>query len=136
MNRSEIFRKAHSTARSIRAQYENYRSALSAALKMAYRMTTEQTLVKAGLSVWEKGEHRRIYINGFRDLCCAFPDLFVGQYKTGNVSSASYKGEKISNGRAHKLIGYGMHFDCNSSKWVNVTTTAANVLEILPADIR
>ena len=40
MNKSEIFRAAHQTAKSIRAQFTSYRAAFAAALKNAYNATS------------------------------------------------------------------------------------------------
>lgn len=57
------------------------------------------------LSVWECGEFRRIYINT-RDVIPFLQTLGfeIETYKTGNVSRASYRGEKISNTKARKVI--------------------------------
>lgn len=92
---------------------------------------TANRLIESGLKIWEKNGKRRIYINDLDDLSLAFPDLKVSRYKTGNISSAKYKDEKISNSKAKKLIDFPkMYFDCLSDNWVNATDTAKEVFGI------
>lgn len=131
MTNSQIFKKAHQIARQTVAIVGNYMIAFSLALKSVYAAlaSTENRLINAGLRVWENYGKKRIYINGADDLMAAFPGLSINLYKTGNISSAYYKGEKISNNKAVKLAGYGMYFDCIADQWVNATSTAQEILD-------
>lgn len=63
---------------------------------------------------WIKGEHHRIYINNYSDLI----GLSVNHYGTGNISSASLNGEKISNTRAKKLLGGTVFYDIKTDRIV------------------
>lgn len=60
-----------------------------------------ETMTAIGGSRWTKGAHDRVYINDW----AAFIGLEVSRYNTGNIASASYKGETISNSQAYKLLG-------------------------------
>lgn len=70
------------------------------------RNVTEQViekLMEMGASRWTKGGHDRLYLNG------AVSDLIglkIECYKSGNISSATLNGEKISNSKAGKIL-YG-----------------------------
>lgn len=64
-------------------------------------MTQEQA-EKLG-RVWEKNGMRRIYFN--TDIIMDALNFKVDYYKTGNICSASYDGEGISNTQARKLMG-------------------------------
>ena len=133
MTKSEIFTKAHAIARKTVSTVGDYIIAFRLALKSVYTSmeNTEQKLVDAGLYVWENYGKKRIYINGFADMMKAFPELSISFYKTGNVSSAYYKGEKISNGKAKKLIPAGKAFyDCISDEWVGITEYASELFGI------
>ena len=58
------------------------------------------TLTSAGGKRWQKGGHDRIYF----DARAALSDLSTDRYKTGNISSATFKGQAISNSEARRLI--------------------------------
>lgn len=62
---------------------------------------TIETLTAIGGSRWTKNGMDRIYFNG----CSGFAGLETSNYKTGNIASATYKGESISNSQAYKLAG-------------------------------
>lgn len=66
------------------------------------RLLTEQSLIDAGGSLWTKGSHRRVYFNNLAEL--AYPTLELTFYGTGNISSASLDGERISNSAAYRLL--------------------------------
>lgn len=79
---------------------------------------TESKLVALGLHVWTKGGRRRIYVNR-EDFGKVF-GLEIWCYKTGNISDAYLKGEKISNSKAYQLLGRKTpYYDCLEDKWVN-----------------
>src|SRR5690606_27593466 len=61
---------------------------------------TPESLVEIGGSRWQKGEMDRVYFN---DLADRF-GLRASFYGTGNVSSASLNGEKISNTKATRML--------------------------------
>ncbi len=128
MNTSKIFTKAHAIARKTVSIVGDYVIAFRFALKRVYM---EAKLIKSGLNVWENYGKKRIYISDFDDMMKAFPSLSVSFYKTGNISSAYYAGEKISNGKANKLIPAGkMFYDCLEEKWVGATQTASDIFGI------
>lgn len=56
-------------------------------------------LVAMGCNRWTKGNHDRLYINA--DLLGVECDF----YKSGNISSAWFRGEKISNAQALRYLG-------------------------------
>lgn len=62
---------------------------------------TAENLVKVGGSRWQKNGMDRIYFNGWAE----FAGLAVGLYNTGNISSASYQGERIANRQAGLTLG-------------------------------
>lgn len=85
MTKSEIFTKAHQIAKSTAAKVGHYVIAFSLALKEVYQsmksvITTEAKLINLGLSVWENGKIRRIYINWWQ-----FKEIFGFEiWKTRN----------------------------------------------------
>lgn len=65
---------------------------------MAYTVTQ---LTEIGGTEWQKGDMHRVYFNSLT----GWYGLDYALYNTGNVSSATLDGDKISNGRARELIG-------------------------------
>lgn len=117
MNKSQLFKNAHKIARETVELVGDYRIAFSLALKNLYNeKTTEQKLIEAGCSVWEKYGKKRIYIN-VEQMSAVF-GLTVNFYNTGNISSAYLQGEKISNRQAYRLLENKMFFDCVTNKMV------------------
>lgn len=79
-------------------------------------MMSEETISRLeakGFKRWQKGSLDRLYINA-TDL-----GLVVSYYKTGNVSSATWQGERITNADARRLMG--------SKVWVDVSTGELHV---------
>lgn len=70
-------------------------------------------LESKGFNRWTKGNMDRLYINA-KDL-----GLEVDYYKTGNVSSATWQGEHISNADARRLL--------ESKVWIDVKTGELHV---------
>jgi len=65
MTKSEIFTKAHATARKTVKAVGNYMIAFSLALKEAYKMTVktlEEKAIEMGGKVWEKNNMKRVYV--------------------------------------------------------------------------
>jgi hypothetical protein len=60
-----------------------------------------ETMTAIGGSRWQKNGMDRVYINDWP----AFAGLETSHYNTGNISSASWQGEVISNSQAGKLLG-------------------------------
>ena len=83
-------------------------------------MNTEQKLLSLnlGLRVWEKGGHRRIYVNSDEAMNRIF-GLSVERYNTGRICSATLNGECISNSKARAICGCNPYYDCVAEKWVN-----------------
>lgn len=60
-----------------------------------------ETMTTIGGSRWTKAGKDRVYLNDW----AAFAGLEIFHYNTGNISSAAYRGEPISNSQAYKLAG-------------------------------
>lgn len=77
---------------------------------------TAETIAKyeaAGFKRWTKGSMDRLYVNA------TTLGLEVSYYKTGNVSSAKWQGERISNADARRLL--------SSKVWVDIATGELHV---------
>lgn len=70
-----------------------------------------------GSSVWTKKDMAHLYLNG---AAAALIGLKVYYYNTGNVSSATLNGEKISNSKALELLAGldGAYIDLATSRFV------------------
>lgn len=62
---------------------------------------TREQAIKAGGQLWEKYGKSRVYFNGLAELM----GLEVARYNTGNICSASFRGEHVSNSEAKRIIG-------------------------------
>ncbi|UNZ20647.1 hypothetical protein [Streptomyces sp. 891-h] len=62
---------------------------------------TVDTMTAIGGNRWQKNGHDRVYINNWAH----FAGIETSRYNTGNISSASYQGERIPNSQAGKLLG-------------------------------
>lgn len=64
-----------------------------------------QKLEQIGFKRWTKGNMDRLYINAEQlGLDCAY-------YKTGNISGADFKGERISNSEAYRMKAAKTYID-------------------------
>ena len=72
----------------------------------------ESKLVEMGGKLWEQGDKRRIYLNNWLELA----GVSVSRYGTGNISSASVNGKKLSNAKAGELSGVKVFWDCASDE--------------------
>lgn len=84
---------------------------------------TIEKLTEMGGKLWEKGSYRRIY---FDDGVILDADgLKVSYYNSGNVSSASYRGEAISNSEAKRIlsqyVGGKFWYDLTDGKFYSKT---------------
>lgn len=62
---------------------------------------TTQNMVAIGGNRWQRGDKDRVYLNNWWD----FAGLEIDTYKSGNISSATWQGEYISNNDAGKILG-------------------------------
>ncbi|WP_331728776.1 helix-turn-helix domain-containing protein (plasmid) [Streptomyces sp. NBC_01259] len=60
-----------------------------------------ETMTAIGGNRWQRNGMDRVYINDW----AAFAGIETSRYNTGNISSASYQGEGVSNSQAYKLLG-------------------------------
>ncbi|MTE20226.1 hypothetical protein F0L17_14135 [Streptomyces sp. TRM43335] len=58
-----------------------------------------ETMTAIGGRRWQKNGHDRVYLNGFETV----PGLELDHYKSGNISSATLDGEKVSNAEGGRL---------------------------------
>lgn len=76
-------------------------------------MISEETikaLEKLGFNRWTKGNIDRLYISASKlGLVCAY-------YKTGNISTAEFQGERISNSKAGRMMGAKTFLDLKADK--------------------
>lgn len=123
MSKSEIFKKAHEIARNTVALVGDYMIAFSIALKNLYKegkkmaATMQQKLEALGLTVWEGGQHKRIYIS---DKTEEIFGLKINTYGTGSISNAFLNGKKISNNKARKFLEDNPYYDCNAKQFVGI----------------
>ncbi|MFD6149440.1 helix-turn-helix domain-containing protein [Streptomyces sp. NPDC060243] len=61
---------------------------------------TTETMVAIGGNRWQRAGHDRVYFNNWAELA----GIEVSRYNTGNISSAAYQDEGISNSQAYKLL--------------------------------
>lgn len=66
-------------------------------MKAALTEVQIKNLEEKGFSRWTKGDYDRLYINAGKLV------LECGYYNTGNIRSASFDGESISNSRARRM---------------------------------
>lgn len=73
---------------------------LARRIALGAKPLTAENLVKAGGRRWQKNGHDRIYFNDWATLA----GLDTTRYNTGNIWSARWRGQDISNSQAAKLI--------------------------------
>lgn len=62
---------------------------------------TVETMTAIGGNRWTKNGHDRVYFNNWADLA----SLEISRYNTGNISSAAWQGEGLSNRQASLILG-------------------------------
>ena len=79
-----------------------YRINLPALLRPARKTVTltAEMMIALGGRRWQKNGMDRIYLNDWAE----FAGLDVSYYKSGNISSAGYRGEGISNAQARHIL--------------------------------
>lgn len=60
-----------------------------------------ETMTAIGGNRWTKNGHDRVYLNNWAD----FAGIETSHYNTGNIASATWQGQPISNSQAAKLLG-------------------------------
>lgn len=103
---SKLFKNAHKEARQIVSEVGDYMVAFKIALTDQWKIikgtklddNTIASLEKDGWSRWTKGNFDRLYFNADKNgvLDCDY-------YKSGNISSATWNGEGISNSQANRI---------------------------------
>lgn len=85
-----------------------------------------EELEKAGFKRWTKAGKDRLYVNASTlGLDCTY-------YKTGNISSATFRGDGISNSEARRYKAAKTYIDLNEGVIVSdYATLAETVAEIL-----
>ena len=73
----------------------------------------------------------RIYLNGWQELV----GLEVDRYKSGNISSAAYKGERVSNTAASGLLCVKAYVDASGLHAGATTGTGRYILPEMVADL-
>lgn len=71
---------------------------------------TIETMTAIGGRRWQKNDMDRVYLNDWAE----FAGIETSRYNTGNISSASYQDQGISNSQAYKLLG------CIDKVWFDV----------------
>lgn len=76
---------------------------------------TVENLTRIGGSRWQKNGMDRIYFNNWATLA----GLETTRYNSGNIASAAYQGEGISNSQAAKIVGCiaKAYWDATEKKW-------------------
>lgn len=92
-----------------------------------------EKLEAKGFKRWTKGSMDRLYINA-EDL-----GLDCGYYNSGNISSATFKGERISNSEAYRLGAAKTYIDVATGKLVGtketLTAAAQEIIDEVTAEI-
>lgn len=115
-----LMKRAHQIAKSLEG---NYQARMSLALRQVWKeekgMGLVEKLIELGGNRWQKGGHDRIYLDS-KTLAEAI-GLEAETYKTGNICSATLKGEKISNSEAGRIYGAlggaNLYYDCSKDKF-------------------
>jgi hypothetical protein len=89
---------------------------------------TVDALIAVGGRRWTKNGHDRVYINDWT----AFAGLETSHYKTGNVSSASFQGRGIANGRVSGILRAidSIYFDVSEGRFFGYWSSDARSFEI------
>ena len=86
---------------------------------------TPETVTAAGGKMWEKGAMRRAYWNDLATLA----GWSIAAYKTGNISSASCRGQAVSNSYARQNAPDGM-----SRFWLDLDTGTFHAKNLRQSD--
>lgn len=97
-------------------------------------MENLEALEKMGFKRWQKGAMDRMYINASAlGLVCTY-------YKTGNISSATFDGEGISNSEGYRMKSAKTYIDLKNYTVVSDSATlarkVAEMINIDPVGVR
>lgn len=90
---------------------------------MTTRTYTEAQMIAIGGSRWERPgtDEVRVYLNDWPDLI----GLDVEHYKTGNIRSAFYRGEPLSNNKTRNFAGVKAYWKSTDGKvWSGLRAAA------------
>lgn len=133
MNKSTIFKKAHSLTKAKARKGQAYREVFSHCLKKVYAAfkaeSLKERMIDAGGKLWEGYGKSRIYFN--QDEICELINVRIAYYGTGNISTAFKNDEAISNSEARRFLnGLGkVFFDLDNNKTVVDSSQYANEIE-------
>lgn len=90
-------------------------ASLAHRIALTAKPITAENLVKIGGSRWTKNDMDRIYFNDWAKLA----GLDYSTYNTGNISSAVFQDERISNSQAYKILASieKFWFDLADNRW-------------------
>lgn len=92
-----------------------------------------EKLAAKGFNRWTKGKYDRMYINA-KDL-----GLDCEYYKTGNIHSATFRGEGVSNSEAYRMKAAKTYIDIATGKVVSdnryLKEAAEEILATVKAEI-
>lgn len=92
-----------------------------------------EKLAAKGFNRWTKGKYDRMYVNA-KDL-----GLVCEYYKTGNIHSATFQGEGVSNSEAYRMKAAKTYIDVETGEVVSdnrwLKEAAEEVLEAVKAEI-
>lgn len=83
-------------------------------------------MVKMGGNEWIKGDKHRIYFN--QNTFSEIIGLKVNSYKTGNISSATLNGEKVSNTSVYKQLPSKAYYDVKTGEFIGEGITDNTLL--------
>lgn len=126
MNTRNIMTRAWEIARSAFIKFGGrVREYISIALRMAWaeakaeaaKTEYDVAAIMAAGKEWKSddGRHHRVYFDAEARMNAI--GAVVSFYKTGNISSASLNGKKISNTKARKMEDGSLFYDVNRDAW-------------------
>lgn len=96
-------------------------ASLTYRISLGIRRTTKKAIVYSvenmiaiGGSRWQRNGMDHVYFNDWAELA----SIETTRYGTGNISSAAYQGEGVSNSQGYKLLGSidKLYYDANTGK--------------------
>lgn len=121
INYSKLFKNAHKEAKEIASEVGDYMVAFKIALTDQWKAIKTiklndnqiEALENDGWSRWTKGNFDCFYFN---------PDkngvLELTYYNSGNIDTADWDGERISNGEAYRIKGMKCYINVDNAKIV------------------
>lgn len=136
INYSELFKNAHKEAREIVDEVGDYMIAFKIALTVQWKKAKKIELSESqifkleedGWSRWTNYGYDRLYFNPVKN-----GTLKLTYHNSGNIDTAKWNGEDISNGRAYRIQGMKCFINVNdaSVKVTNYRSSDEDEAEIL-----